>query len=42
MLQGFGVVSIIGLNQNLAKIGDLALLVIQIGMYIRVQVWIKT
>jgi hypothetical protein len=41
-LQGFDVVNIIGLNPNQAKIGDLALLVIQIGMYTKVQVWLKT
>jgi len=35
-LQGFGMVSIIGLNPNLARSGDLALLAIQIGMYTRV------
>jgi hypothetical protein len=35
-LQGFSVVNIIGLNPNLAKIGNLALLVIHIGMYTRV------
>jgi len=40
-LQGFGVVSIIGLNPNLIKVGDLVLLVTHIGMYMRVQVWLK-
>lgn len=34
-------VSIIGLNPNLARSGDLVLLAIQIGMYTKVQVWLK-
>ncbi len=34
-------VSIIGFNPNLARVGDLALLITRIGMYMRVQVWLK-
>jgi len=37
-LQGFSVVSIIGLNPDLAKVGNLALLVTHVGMYTRVQI----
>jgi len=40
-LQGHGVVSIIGFNLDLTRVGDLALLVTHIGMYMRVQVWLK-
>jgi hypothetical protein len=40
-LQGFGVVSIIGLNLNLTIVSDLALFIIHSGMYMRVQVWLK-
>jgi hypothetical protein len=35
------VVSIIGLNLDLAKVGDLALLVTHTIMYTNVQIWIK-
>jgi hypothetical protein len=35
------VVSIIGLNPDLARVGDLALFVNHIRMYTRVQVWLK-
>jgi hypothetical protein len=41
-LQGFKVVNIIGLNLDLARTRDLALLVIHTGTYIKVQVWLKT
>jgi hypothetical protein len=41
-LQGFGVVNIIGLNPNLTKVGDLVMFVTHIGMYMKVQVWLKT
>jgi phosphohistidine swiveling domain-containing protein len=37
-LQGFNVVSIIGLNLDIARVGDFALLITHSGMYIRVQV----
>jgi hypothetical protein len=40
-LQGFGVVSIIGLNPDLIRVSDLALLIIHIGMYTKVQIWLK-
>ncbi len=40
-LQGFSVVSIIGLNLDLTKVGDLALIVTHIGMYTRVQIWLR-
>jgi hypothetical protein len=40
-LQGFNAVSIIGLNPDLAKVGDLALLVTHTIMYTRVQIWPK-
>jgi hypothetical protein len=41
-LQGFEVVNIIGLNLNLTRTRDLALLVIHTGMCTTVQVWLKT
>jgi hypothetical protein len=41
-LQGFVVVSIIGFNPNLTRVGDLVMFVTHIGMYMRVQVWLKT
>ncbi len=41
-LQRFGVVNIIGFNPNLTRVGDLALLVIHIGKYTKVQIWLKT
>jgi hypothetical protein len=37
-LQGFGAVSIIGLNAHLAKIGNLVIQVFHIGMYTRIQI----
>jgi hypothetical protein len=37
-LQGFGVVSIIGLNTNLARIGDLVIQVSHTRMYTRIQI----
>ncbi len=40
--QGFRMISIIGINLDLARTRDLALLVIHTGMYIKVQVWLKT
>jgi hypothetical protein len=40
-LQGFGVVSVIGFNLNLAKVGDLVLHVTHTNMYMRVQMWLK-
>jgi hypothetical protein len=39
-LQVFGVVSIIGLNPNLARVGDPAIQIIH-RMYIRIQIWLK-
>jgi hypothetical protein len=41
-LQGFGVVSIIGLNLNFVRIGDLAIQFAHTRMYTRIQVWLKT
>jgi hypothetical protein len=41
-LQGFRVVNIIGLNLDLARVGDLALLVTHTRMYMRVQILLKT
>jgi hypothetical protein len=41
-LQGFNVISIVGLNSDKTRIRDLAIHVFHIGMYIRVQVWLKT
>jgi hypothetical protein len=41
-LQGFRVVDIVGLNPNLARIGDLALLIAHIRVYTRVQIWLRT
>ncbi len=35
-LQGFGVVSITGLNANLVRIGDLVIHFFHIGMYTRI------
>ncbi len=40
-LQGFGLVSIIGLNLDLAKVNDLVLVITHTSMYMRVQVWLK-
>ncbi len=40
-LQGFGVVSIIGLNPDLAWVGDLAIKIIHTEMYKRIQIWLK-
>ncbi len=37
-LQGFGVISIIGLNTNLARIGYQVVQVSHIGMYTRIQI----
>lgn len=41
-LQGFGVVNIVGLNPNFARIGDLAIQVIHTGLYTRIQVRLET
>jgi uncharacterized RDD family membrane protein YckC len=40
-IQRFGVVSIVGLNPNFARIGDLATQVTHTRMYTRIQVWLK-
>lgn len=40
--QGFKVVNIIGFSLDLTRTKDLVLLVIHTGMYIKVQVWLKT
>ncbi len=40
-LQGFGVVSIIGLNPELAQIGDLVIQVTHISISTRIQIWLK-
>lgn len=40
-LQGFDVVNIIGLNPDLARVGDLALLVTHNRMYTKVEMWLK-
>jgi hypothetical protein len=36
------VVSIIGLNPYLARIGDLVIQDTHMGMYTRIQIWLKT
>jgi hypothetical protein len=41
-LQGFGVVHIMGLDLDRARVGDLAILVMHFNFYSRIQVWLKT
>ncbi len=41
-VQGFNVVSIIGLNTDLAQVGDLAIQVTHTSMYMKTQLWLKT
>lgn len=41
-LQGFDVVSIIGLNPDLAQVGDLAIQVTRTIMYMKTQICVKT
>jgi hypothetical protein len=38
---GFGVVSLVGIDPNKAKVGDIAVEVAHSGFYTRVQVWLK-
>lgn len=40
-LQGFGVVNIIGLNLDLAWVGDLAIQIVRTKMYTRIEIWLK-
>jgi hypothetical protein len=40
-LHGFGVVRIIGLNPNLARVGDVVLFVTHTRMYTRIHIWLK-
>lgn len=41
-LQGFGVVHIIGLDLDQARVGVLAILVMHLCFYSKIQVWLKT
>jgi len=40
-LQGFGAVSIIGLNLELTQIGDLVMQITHTSMSTRIQIWLK-
>ncbi len=41
-LQGFSVISIIGLNPNSVPVGDLNIQITHTKMYTRIQIWLKT
>jgi hypothetical protein len=38
---GFGVVSIVGIDPDQARVGDIAVEVVHSGFYIRAEVWVK-
>jgi hypothetical protein len=38
---GFGVVSLVGIDPEAARIGDIAVEVVHIGFYTRARVWLK-
>jgi len=38
---GFGVVSIVGIDPDQARVGDIVIEVVHSGFYIRAEVWVK-